>query len=146
MHIVPDVFILAAAHFDEVGVVTCLSEMRGRGVAAVLVTASPGLLNGKRGITLRPDLSLAQLDAFAVKSGQLVVIAGGAESAAAALTDPRAHHLLRQILAAGGVIAGMRHTGPFIEAPGLDDMRLWRQEGEDTAVFVQQLINTRLQK
>lgn len=142
MHIIPDVFILAAAHFEEVGVVTCLSEMRGQGVTAVLVAATSGLLNGKRGITLRPDLSLAQLDEFTIKPGQLVVVAGGAESAAAILTDPRAHHLLRQTQAAGGVIAGMRHTGPFIEALGLDDTRFIRHGGGDTAVFVQQLIST----
>jgi hypothetical protein len=75
----------------------------------------------------------------------MVIVAGGAESAAATLTDTRAHQLLRSILAAGGYIAGMRHTPPFIETLGLaplpDTNRFLRQAGEEMAVFVQQLMN-----
>jgi putative intracellular protease/amidase len=145
MQTAPDVFILAATHFDEVALVTCLSELRGEGITTVLITPTPGLLNGKRGITLRPDLSLAQISDFVVKDRQMVIIAGGAESAATALTDPRAHQLLQHILAAGGTIVGMWHTCQFIEALGLEQLQdanhFLRQEGEETAVFIQKLIN-----
>ena len=145
MQTLPDVFILAAAHFDEVSVVTCLSELRAQGVTAVLVTPTPGLLSGKRGIPLRPDLSLAQIDEFTIKDRQIVIIAGGAESASATLTDPRAHQLLQQALAANGTVVGMRHTCQFIDELGLDHLhnsnRFLRQGGEETAVFIQQLID-----
>jgi len=76
MQTAPDVFILAATHFDEVALVTCLSGLRGEGITTVLITPTPGLLNGKRGITLRPDLSLAQISDFVVKDRQMVIIAG----------------------------------------------------------------------
>lgn len=150
MQTVPDVFILAAAHFDEVAVVVCLSELRSRGITAVLVTPTAGLLSGKRGITLCPDISLAQISEFEVKEKQIVIIAGGSESAATILTDPRAHQLIQHILTVNGMIVGMRHTGPFIEGLGLvwlqDSNRFLRQEGEETAVFIQYLITTHLHK
>lgn len=144
MHATPNVFILAADHFDEAAVVVCLSELRGQGLTAVLVSATPGLLSGKRGIILRPDLSLAQINEFTVKEGQMVLIAGGAESAAAILTDPRAHHLLQQVLVAKGYIAVMRDTCHYVEGLGLEQLRdrnrLLRQGGEETAVFTRRLI------
>ena len=146
MNVVPDVFILAAASFDEVSVVTCLSELRKAGITAVLVTPIPGLVSSKRGITLRPDLSLAQINEFTLKKEQIVVVAGGAESATAVLIDPRTHHLLQQILAANGLIAGLRYTCHLIEELELHDGRFLWQGGEETAVFIQQLINIHLQK
>ena len=138
---VPNVFVLAAPHFDEVAVVTCLSMLRGQGITAVLLTPTPGLISGKRGITLRPDFSLAQVNEFAIKPGQMGIIAGGTESAANILTDPRTHQLLQQILAAGGLVAGMRHTCQFVQELGLADDCFLEQGGEETAVFIQQLID-----
>jgi hypothetical protein len=38
MQTAPDVFILAATHFDEVALVTCLSGLRGEGITTVLIT------------------------------------------------------------------------------------------------------------
>lgn len=145
MQTIPDVFILAGPHFDESTVVVCLAELRRQGITAVLVSITSGLLSGKRGITLRPDLTLGQITDLVIQERQMVIIAGGGESAAAVLTDPRAHHLLQQVLTAGGALVALRHTCQFIEELGLDDGRLLRQGGEDTAVFMQKLINIQLQ-
>lgn len=145
----PTAYVLAAPLFDELGVVTCLSELRAQGVKAFLVSTTSGLLSGKRGITLRPDKILSQINEMNFCSGQMAIISGGEESAAASLTDPRTHELLRNILASDGYVAGMRHTYQFIESSGFattqEGSRFFWQEGEETAVFVQSLINILLQ-
>lgn len=150
MQTAPDIFILAAPHFDEIAVVICLSELRGQGITAVLVAPTTSLLGGKRGIIFCPDTSLSQISEFDIKEKQVVIVAGGPESASTILTDPRAHQLIQQVLAANGLIAGMRHTCPLIEELGLmwlqDNKRFLRQEGEETAVFLQHLITIHLHK
>lgn len=141
----PSVYILAAPLFDEQSVVTCLSEMRGQGIKTLLVATTPGLLSGKRGITLRPDMTLSQLEESIFIEGQMAIIAGGEESAATLLSDPRTHKLIQNVIASNGFVAGMKQTCQFMEA--LDyatahrrDHYLW-QSNEDISVFIQRLIN-----
>jgi len=141
----PSVYILAAPLFDEQNVVTCLSEMRGQGIKTLLVATTPGLLSGKRGITLRPDTTLSQAEEFNIYERSIAIIAGGEESAAAVLSDPRTHKLIQNVVASNGFVAGMKQTCQFMD--NLDvakahtrDHSLW-QSNEDISDFIQRLIN-----
>lgn len=140
----PEALILLAARFDETAVIYCLSELRRQGAAVTLISVFPGLVSSACGVTLRPDRSLSQCGKLKADNLQLLVLAGGAECAAAVLSDPRAHQLARRVLAGGGYVAAMSHTYGLMLDTGLLtpewSERFIRQGERDTAVFVRQLI------
>ncbi|MCB9421611.1 MAG: DJ-1/PfpI family protein [Ardenticatenaceae bacterium] len=138
----PDVLILIASHFDEKAVVYCLSELRQQGLAVALVSVTSGMVQSVRGLTLRPDKSLAETDELITAKRQLLLLAGGAACAAAVLSDPRSHQLIQRILQTDGYVAAMSQTYALALETGLDvSDRFLRQGGMETAVFVRQLIN-----
>ena len=139
---VPDVLILIAPRFDEKAVVYCLSELRKQGLAVVLVSVTSSMVDSARGLTLRPDKSLADTNELASAKRQLLILAGGAECAAAILSDPRSHQLVQRILQTDGAVAAMSQTYELALETGMDlSERFLRQGGMETAVFVQQLID-----
>ncbi|MCA9994325.1 MAG: DJ-1/PfpI family protein [Anaerolineales bacterium] len=145
MRFVPGFFILVAPYFDEVAVVTCLAEVRRAGFTAVLVGTTSNALNGRCGIRFHPDKSLTEISEQPPEAKQVVMIAGGAESAAVVLADPRVHQLMQQVLHHEGYVVGLQGTQQLLIESGLllfEDSCHWLQqeEEEETAVFAQQLI------
>jgi putative intracellular protease/amidase len=139
---VPQVIILIAPHFDEGTAVACLSELRRQGISVLLMGVTSGLIGSECGLTLRPDTSLLAGDRLVSSRKQALVIAGGAACAAAILTDPRSHELIRQILQTDGYVAALSGAEELVqEAVRLEwKVRFVGQGGWETAVFVQRLI------
>jgi len=141
----PDVIILIADQFDEMEVVTCHSVLCNHQLSVVLVSIKPGLVQSIRGITVHPDSYLSQRVSLVSDKRQLVVLAGGETCAAQTLSDPRAHHLIQDILQQNGFVAVMSKADYLVRETGLFTLewerRMIRQRGVETAVFVKQLIN-----
>lgn len=148
MRYVPDVLILTAPYFDEIDLVTCLVGVRQAGLTTHLIGATPGKLNGHRGVCLFPDKLLLEMSEQQLKPKQMVVVAGGYESAAVVLANPYAHQLIQQVLDNAGYIVGLRGTQQLLvesNLPLLQNSCHWLQQeqGEETAVFVQRLLDFR---
>lgn len=135
----PQVIILIAPHFDEKSVVTCLSELRRQGVAVSLMGVTSGLVGSECGLSLRPDSSLLVSDMLVSERRQMLILAGGADSAATILSDPRSHQLISQILQTDGYLAALSWPNELVQPEWAS--RFMGQGGMETAVFVQQLIN-----
>ncbi|HRQ36811.1 MAG TPA: DJ-1/PfpI family protein [Chloroflexota bacterium] len=140
----PQVIILIAPHFDEGSVVGCLSELRQQGISVSLMGVTSGLIGSEHGVTLRPDSSLLTGDRLVSSRKQALVIAGGAACAAAILSDPRSHELIRQILQTDGYVAALSGAEGLVQEVMRPEWaaRFGAQSGvEGTAVFAQNLIN-----
>ena len=138
----PQVIILIAPHFDEESVVCCLSELRQQGISVSLMGVTSGLIVSERGLTLRPDTSLLVGDRLVSAQRQALVIAGGDACAAAILSDPRSHELMRQILQTDGYVAALSGAEGLVREAVQPAWaaRFVGQGGVETAVFVQWLV------
>lgn len=136
----PQVIILIAPHFDEGTAVACLSELRRRGISVSLMGVTSGLIDSERGVALRPDTSLLDGDKLVSSQKQLLILSGGANCAAAILSDPRSHRLIRQILQTDGHVAALSWPRELVR-PEWAARFVGQGVGEGTAVFVQRLIN-----
>lgn len=134
----PEVLIVVAGGFDEEMVVGYLAELRRAGLATAVVGPAAGALTGCHGLTIRPDLSLAELDPG--QGARLVVMPGGVGSAGTLLTDPRLHTLLA---AAGHVAITKEAASAFVEAGligRLGEPNIVVQGGEEGSAFVDRLV------
>lgn len=120
----PNVLILLAPRFEEVGALLCTSELRGRGFNVALLGLGAGPVESACGITLWPDATLAEWETLLSETPQLLVLAGGTSSAALALADPRTHRLIGQVLAGGGHVAALLESERLFHESGLWDERL----------------------
>ena len=142
----PDTIILIASQFDELGVIACHSELRDQGLSVVLVSVMPGLVQSIRGISVYPDSYLSKREELvSLKKQQLIILAGGETCAAKTLSDPRTHQLVETILQQDGYVGVMAKADFLVKETGLFATE-WAsqvvyQGGEETAVFVQQLLN-----
>ncbi len=141
----PNILILTAPYFDETAVVTCVSMLREAGYAVVLVNNRSVMAIGTYGITIQADITLGQTEQIAIDKCKLLIIAGGQKPAAKNLSDPRTHQLIKQILESGGAIAIMANAYAVAVETGVLTgeyaHRIYKQGQQETAVFVQQLIN-----
>lgn len=137
------VFILIAAQFDETAVVACLDQMRTQGIGVRLVGLTAGLLQGTRGLAVRPDVTLSALAQMVYDADTLIVIPGGQECAALLLSDPRVHQVCTAVVQAGGYVAVLASAQQLFWqmcCAGEPDMgHVLAQNGLETAVFVQLL-------
>lgn len=138
------IFILIGPKFDEITAVSCLSHMRAQSLTISLVGLLPGPLRGQRGLLVCPDLSLAELESrcFTSEAPPLLIIPGSYESAALLLTDPRVHQICKNTLKLAGVVAAFQPAQRLLAQSeiGRDETGLLVQDGMETAVFVQHLI------
>ncbi len=135
----PQVIILIAPHFDEESVIACLSELRRQGISVSLMGVTSGLIGSENGVTLRPDSSLLAGEKLVSTRRQLLILSGGADCAAAILTDPRSHQLIQQILDTNGYVAALSWPDELVRPEW--ESRFIGQGGVETAVFVQQLVD-----
>lgn len=138
----PQVIILIAPHFDEGTAVACLSELRRQGISVSLMGVTSGLIGSEHGVTLRPDSSLLAGEKLVSARRQLLILSGGADCAAAILSDPRSHQLIQQILDTDGCVTALSWPDELVMAlvrPEWASRFIW-QGGVETAVFVQQII------
>jgi len=137
------VYILIASGFEEESVAACLSQMRASGVRVRLVGTSAGLISGHRGLTVRPDCSLNQLDQLALELPELILLPGNCPCASELAADPRVHQLIDVTLRQSGYLAATRtaesvlaNVIPPLPAPG------FMPQGDlDTHEFINQLVN-----
>lgn len=107
----PQAFILLAPGFDEEWMVLAFCGLRQATVSVQIIGLTQGLMVGKYGLQVRPDLPLAHYRrGVAEDPALLLVIPGGRPCATALLSDPRVHTLLKQTLASGGYLAALSPT------------------------------------
>jgi putative intracellular protease/amidase len=139
----PDALVFVGPRFAGAAVVELLCLLRRRGLTTGLISMTPGAVFCDCGVLFQPDTFLSQADSLLDERAQIVVLAGGATSAAQALVDPRLLVVMRRVLAAGGLLAALtgayqplQETG-FLETVCME--RTMRQANMDTAVFARQL-------
>ncbi len=124
----------------------CLCQMRQQEINIWLVGLYPGLLTGINGVWLRPDESLADVDA--VLQGQvprLLILPGPDHCTLQLLLNPRVHELIEMTLAAGGLVAAVTaRTRDLLVRSGLVAPEAERcflfQEHSPTGEFIEDLI------
>lgn len=142
-----EVLILVAMRFDENSTVYCLSQMRAEGFSTQLVGLNTGLQTSLRGLKVRPDLYLTQLDTLdSSKAYSLLVLSGGQDCVTRLQSDPRVHKLIVATLEGGGYVAAMSPTVDqmLVNISNHDTNRtahLLFQGEIETAVFVERLID-----
>lgn len=106
-----EVLVLVTTHFDEISAVYCLCQMRAEGFSTQLVGLNPGLQTGLRGLKVRPDMYLTQIDPLAANNDySLLILSGGQDCVVRLQSDPRVHQLIVATLEGGGYVAAMSPT------------------------------------
>ncbi len=140
-----EVLVFITTHFDEIPTVYCLCQMRAEGIAARLVGLTPGIQTGLRGLKVRPDTYVTELEAEPANGCRLLVIAGAEACRARLLSDPRVHRLAALTLEANGLVVVMGpHPGELAFCGERFKERreqLLFQGGAEIAEFVEQLID-----
>ena len=135
--------ILISAGFEEESVITCVKNFRSNGLEAKLVGLTAGLTTGIRGLTIRPDMVLADLESY--EGYRLVIVPGFTASTQSLLADPRVHRLFAGTTEAGGQVAVMNTAeAAFVQAGMLDLLSgsgVLVQGGQDTVAFIDGLVN-----
>lgn len=139
----PAALILISAGFEEESTITCMKELRSSGAEAKLVGLTSGLLVGARGLTVRPDVTVAGLESR--KGYRLVLVPGCTQSTRTLLADPRVHQLFAATAGEGGRVAVMSPAETaFAQAGFLDSLTeaaVMFQGEQDTAEFIKQLVH-----
>ena len=103
---------LMGEDFDESFALACLLQMRGLGIAVRLVGQTAGQLNGRDGLSVRPDTTLSSLLLETTyPAEQLLFLSGPRRCASTLLVDPRVHQLIGAVLQRGGWVAS---TSPLL--------------------------------
>ena len=142
-----EVLVLVTKFFDEISTVYCLCHMREEGLSTRLVGLHSGLQTGLRGLKLRPDLDLMQIDPeTTISKNHTLVLAGGQDCIARLQSDPRVYSIVESILEKGGFIAVMAQTVEsglcYFRAPHVNLPSPFLIQGElDTAQFVDKVID-----
>lgn len=136
--------LLVGAMFDDANVAAAVLTLWQQQTPVSLLGQSSGLIRGKKGLLLQPDVVLAQVASGTAVMSRLLFIAGGEESAAALLLDPRVHQLIHQVLCQGGAIALMHGTRQIALETGLiqanpGGLFLYQERVMDAAAFVHHL-------
>lgn len=140
-----EVLVFITTHFDEIPTVYCLCQMRAEGIAARLVGLTPGIQTGLRGLKVRPDTYLTELEAQPTNGCRLLVIAGAEACRARLLSDPRVHRSATLTLEANGLVAIMAPQPGELAFLGerFPERReqLLFQRGAEFTEFVEELID-----
>ncbi len=101
--------VLIADGFEEAKTVALLSLMRQAGLCIKCVGLVSGLITGARGLSIRPDMTLADLEALEPTIPIMaVILPEGKPSLARLEADPRVHRLLKQVMAKQGFVITSR--------------------------------------
>ncbi len=134
------IYILIAPGFDEEFVASFLSQMRAAGLKVRLVGTSAGLISGQRGLTVRPDCSLNQLELQTEAPG-LILLPGNLQAASELAADPRVHQLIRLTLRQSGYVAMTRTAESVLAAqPPFSGVGVVPQGDLDSHEFISQLV------
>lgn len=101
------IYIFLADGFDELPVAQALAALRRPGGAVSLAAIRPGLVHGADGLTIRPDVSLADLSRLLTASEdvRLILLPGNDICASKLLADPRVHRYIGHVIQTGGYVA-----------------------------------------
>ena len=120
-----------------------MNQLRKSGTKTKLVGLTTGLLVGAKGLTVKPDITLADLQ---LRQGYpMIIVPGYAKNARSLLADPRVHQLFAAAAETGGRVAVMSEAeAAFVESGLLDSMpntNIEVQGGQETAAFILSLIH-----
>lgn len=100
------ILILVASQFDEEFVVRCVCQMRQKHIEVLLVGLYAGPVIGMHGVWLRPDCSLADIEAMpGYQPAPLLIMPGPQDTTMKLLFNPRVHELIEATLREKGVVA-----------------------------------------
>jgi hypothetical protein len=141
---VPVVLILVAAQCDEEFVVGCFSRLRQKNIETLLVGLYAGPVIGLRGLWLRPDRHLADMEKeLTGQQSRMLVLPGPDECALKLLLNPRVHELVEMTLAKGGLVAAVTpKTRDLLVRSGLvasESESVLLQGRLDAAEFIERL-------
>lgn len=139
----PTVLVLISSGFEEESTIRCMKELRTLGLEVKLVGLKAGLIVGVNGLTIYPDVTLANLEL--PRRYRLIVIPGSSQSTKSLLTDPRIFQLFAGTTKRGGWIAIMNKAeAAFVQAGMLQtlaDTNVIVQGSEDLSSFVRRLVH-----
>ncbi len=137
------VLILLASGFEERSTISLLDQLRESGIATMLVSLTFGLVDGRNGLTIRPDASLEQI--MEAGAFRLVIVPGGRECASALVMDPRVHQLIDCTLAHHAYVAATTSPENTLYEVGIpspaDNPHFIAQSNLDTDAFATRLLN-----
>jgi putative intracellular protease/amidase len=108
----PKVAILIAPSFEEGTVVYCLDRLRDAGLSVLLISSSAGLINGLHGLSIRPDLTLDQINH--TMNFHLAIVPGSRQCTTSLLADPRVHELFDATWQNGGCVVAAGTAAPVL--------------------------------
>jgi hypothetical protein len=137
--------------FEEVEAAMILCTLRHAGLCVKSVGLRSGLVSGRHGVRVLPDLTLAEADQWAKGMARSVAILPEGEQVLSQLEmDPRVHRLLRQVVMQGGQVVcrpEARHVfKAACEGLGQDEnsivqtSMILREPGQPIEHFIQHLI------
>lgn len=133
----PVAVILIAPGYDELAVVTCLSELRQAGLAVSLVSTAAGLVSSAHGLTIRPDELIDRRVTAPLPS--LLILPGPVGCAETLLADPRVHRLIARVHQTGGAVAVLEAAESVAAQAGLAGANVLRQGNAELLSFLQQV-------
>ena len=138
------VWLLAGAMFDDVNIAAAILALWRQHTPVTLLSKTCGLVRGKEGFLLQPDVTLAQITCGTAAASRLLLVAGGEACAAALLLDPRVHQLVCRVFYQGGAVALLHGARPIALETGLiqahpTGLFLCQEKWMDAAAFVHHL-------
>lgn len=120
------ILVITTRGFDEVETIHLISVLREAGLCVKSLGATSGLVAGRYGIYLMPDLTFSDLDDLAKTSSASVVILPENRQCLIRLeADPRLHNFLRHLLAQGGQIVVGPEGRQFLKKTSVGDPGLF---------------------
>ena len=115
------VLVPLAAGFEEIEAITIVDILRRAGVEVVVAGLAPGLVVGRSGISVKPDVALA--DALAGPGFDMIALPGGMPGSTTLRDDPRIISALRRTHDGGGWAAAICAAPIALERAGLLEAR-----------------------
>ncbi len=116
---------------EETESVGILCKLRQAGLCVKSVGLTSGLVTGAHGISLKPDMTLADLTAEApdILVAKLIILTERKRGISQLETEPRLHHLLRQTLIQGGCVAINQVSQRIMKAIDVsaDQLKVYRE-------------------
>jgi protein deglycase len=110
-----------AAGFEEIEAITIIDILRRAGVEVVVAGVAPGLVTGRSGVAVRPDVPLD--DALGGPAFDLIALPGGMPGSTTLRDDPRIIAALAGTHERGGWVAAICAAPIALERAGLLDGR-----------------------
>lgn len=110
------VLIPLAPGFEEIEAVTVMDILRRAGIEVIVAGMVPGLVEGRNGITLKPDESL---DEAADRTFDMVVLPGGAAGTEHMKKDERLKNIIKEMSEKGKYTTAICAAPTVLSAMGL---------------------------